>query len=85
MTQYELLESEGERCFFEPRTNVHAGLGSAGSLIPPFEYHTIRNASEEGTAITLHVYGQEMRQCSIFEPTDDGWYHRESRSLSYDS
>ena len=85
VTQYELLEEDGGRCRFEARSNVHAGLGSAGSLIPPFEYHTIRNPAEETTAITLHVYGHEMSQCSIFEPRSDGWYDRRTRDLSYDS
>ncbi len=31
---------------FEPRGTMNAGPGSAGSLIPPHEYHTIRNPSE---------------------------------------
>lgn len=85
VTQYELLEDDGGRCRFEARTNVHAGLGSAGSLIPPYEYHTIRNPAEQANAITLHVYGHEMRQCSIFEPLGNGWYDRKTRNLSYDS
>src|SRR3546814_14883945 len=45
ITQYELLERDGERFRFRAAGGMHAGPGSAGSLIPPHEYHTITNAS----------------------------------------
>ena len=46
-----------------------AGTGIAGSLIPPHEYHTIRNP-EPGSqvAISLHIYQKAMGNCAIFEP-----------------
>lgn len=90
VTRYELVEHSGERWRFQRRDTVQTGIGTAGSLIPPFEYHTIRNASDETTAITLHVYGSEMDHCSVFEPQEtsetDGacWYARRVRRLSYD-
>src|SRR6478735_1662275 len=51
IVQYELLENEGGRFRFRAAGGIHAGPGSAGSLIPPHEYHTIRNASEDAIAI----------------------------------
>ena len=38
--QYELLERDGDRFRFRAAGGMHAGPGSAGSLIPPHEYHT---------------------------------------------
>ena len=57
ITRYELLECAGERWRFRRHAALRGGCGSAGSLIPPHEYHTLRNASDEALAISVHVYG----------------------------
>lgn len=66
--------------FREERT-IFAGVGEAGALIPPFEYHVLENA-EPTPAVTLHVYGGEMTHCHVFEPVDGGWLRR-FRELAY--
>ena len=45
ITPYELIEQRDGKYRFEPRGTMNAGPGSAGSLIPPHEYHTILNPS----------------------------------------
>lgn len=85
VTQYELVGSEGDHYRLEPRTTMRAGIGSAGSLIPPHEYHTIRNPSPDETAVTIHIYSGEMNCCSIFRPIEGDWHRRESRSLQLDA
>lgn len=83
VTQYELVaESEGAYAFAE-RGSVRASVGSAGCLIPPFEYHVLANAREAGPSVTLHVYGAEMMTCHIFEPRPDGRWERHERALPY--
>ena len=62
---------------------MHAAVGSAGCLIPPFEYHVLANALDQ-PSITLHVYGGEMTTCHVFEPVGGGRYVRRDRALSYD-
>ena len=57
-------------------------MGEAGALIPPFEYHVLENPSDH-PAITIHVYGGEMKYCHIFEPVEGGGYRRKYRELSY--
>lgn len=81
VVQYDLVEETGDRCRFQKRTMVYAGVGSAGTLIPPFDYHTISNCSDQ-PAITIHIYGGSLTECSVFEPTDDGWHQRKSRQLT---
>ncbi len=66
---------------FQQETVIHAGVGEAGALIPPFEYHVLENAGDI-PAVTLHVYGGEMDHCHIFEPVENGWLRR-YRELSY--
>lgn len=83
ITQYDLLERDGVRCRFARQTPIRAGVGSAGRLIPPFDYHTIANPSARQAAITVHVYGGEMERCSAFHPRHDDWYERQSRELHY--
>ena len=85
ITQYELRQQDGERFLFEPVGTQVAGTGSAGSLIPPHEYHTIRNPSEDAVAVSLHIYKQALTCCSMFQPDRDGWHLRQPRTLGLDA
>jgi predicted metal-dependent enzyme (double-stranded beta helix superfamily) len=68
---------------FAKEKEVLAGPGSAGALIPPFEYHTIENA-EATPSYTIHVYGGEMTYCHVFDPVEGG-HKRRYKELSYTS
>ena len=83
VTQYELEREDGGLCRFRRRDPVHAGIGSAGCLIPPFEHHVLANASPD-PSMTLHVYGGEITRCNVYLPRPDGWYERQTRVLAYD-
>jgi 3-mercaptopropionate dioxygenase len=82
VTQFDLVDETGSTYRFERRGLVHASVGSAGCLIPPFEYHILANALDS-PSITLHVYGGEMSSCHVFEPAEGGRYVRSERALSY--
>lgn len=82
--QYELTQSGDDGFRFEPRNSYEAGVGSAGCLIPPYEYHSISNPSENTTAVSLHIYGGEMQRCNVFEKQSDGTYLPRARPLGYD-
>ena len=84
VVQYELREHVGERYRFVPAGVIQAGAGSAGSLIPPHEHHTICNASPSDIAISVHVYQERMTHCNVFEPDHDDWYLRQARELHLD-
>jgi predicted metal-dependent enzyme (double-stranded beta helix superfamily) len=83
VTQYDLVSELDGRYRFTRQNTISASRGSAGCLIPPFEYHTLGNALPSAASITLHVYGGEMDHCHIFEPQPDGSYQKLIRSLSY--
>jgi predicted metal-dependent enzyme (double-stranded beta helix superfamily) len=85
IVQYELLERDGERFHFRAAGGMHAGPGSAGSLIPPHEYHTIRNTSERDIAISLHIYKAPMECCSMFAPREGEWFVRQDKTLCTDA
>jgi 3-mercaptopropionate dioxygenase len=82
VAQYDLVSEHDDRFRFEQRSRVIAGRGSAGCLIPPFEYHTLANAAST-PSVTLHVYGGEMDHCHVFEPAADGSYRRVRKDLAY--
>ncbi len=84
ITQYELLEQADDRYRFNAVSAMHAGCGSAGSLIPPHEYHAIRNVSGDATAVSLHVYAAPMTRCAVFMPLEPSWYHRNEHALALD-
>jgi predicted metal-dependent enzyme (double-stranded beta helix superfamily) len=81
VTPYDLLESVGDESRFRAQRTIHAGCGSTGSLIPPFEYHTIRNADRATVAVSVHVYSKAMNRCTVFEPTQGDWHRRHERVL----
>lgn len=84
ITQFELLERNGENFRFRAAGGMHAGPGSAGSLIPPHEYHTIRNASQDSVAVSLHIYKAPMECCSMFVQRDGEWFRRVDKTLETD-
>jgi predicted metal-dependent enzyme (double-stranded beta helix superfamily) len=84
VTPYELVEARDGRYRFEPRGTMAAGPGSAGSLIPPHEYHTILNPSDDAIAVSLHIYRRALDACAKFHPAEGGWYRREDCCLALD-
>lgn len=77
-------ESQDGVCTFNKEDTIVAGCGQAGALIPPFDYHTIRNPFEEA-AVSLHIYGGDLLACDVFEPRGDGLYQREHKDLTCDA
>ena len=75
-------DPQAERLQFTPESVVFAGVGEAGHLIPPFEYHMIENP-DDTPSVTIHVYGDELTWCNAFHPVEGGGYRREHRTLSY--
>lgn len=75
-------KTEGPLYRFVPKEAQMVGRGAVGCLIPPYEHHIIRNPFEE-RAVTLHVYGKELKKASCFYPVEDDLYRREERPLSY--
>lgn len=84
VTPYALLEQRGPRWRFAAQPVLYGETGSAGSLIPPHEYHTLRNASSEDIAVSLHVYQGPMERSTVFDPLGDGWYQPRVQELDRD-
>lgn len=84
ITSYELKENLDDKCRFIKHETILAEAGSSGSLIPPHEYHTIRNHNEYQAAISLHIYQDSMGNCSVFEPIGDSWYAKGKKMLCLD-
>jgi 3-mercaptopropionate dioxygenase len=83
VTQYN-VHSEGDRFRVTPVGKpLAAGVGTAGRLIPPTDYHVLANALHDRASITLHVYGGDLDGCRIFQPAADGLYQQSRRALSY--
>lgn len=82
--QFELVERRDDGLVrFEKCGTMLAGTGSAGCLIPPHEYHVIRNPESE-PAVSVHIYGGDMDFCHVFESRGAGWYERRRKPLSLD-
>ncbi len=83
VTQFDMTrEAEGSYSFVE-RGHIRAGVGTAGSLIPPSDYHVLGNALSDRPSITLHIYGGDLSTCRVFIPRPDGSYERQDRHLTY--
>jgi len=84
VTRFDLVEKVGDRFRFTQVEEVKAGVGSSGALIPPYEYHVLSNALHDRPSVTLHIYGGEMKACSVFEPQPDGLWAQRMKKLGYD-
>jgi len=84
---YRLLEARGDAMRFQAMPVLTGERGSAGNLIPPDEFHKLRNASDDDIAISVHVYQRPMERCTVFVPEAGrgDWYRRESRQMQTDS
>jgi predicted metal-dependent enzyme (double-stranded beta helix superfamily) len=85
VVSYRLLEQSGDRYRFQEMGTVIAGSGSAGSLIPPHEYHTIGNPNRDRVAVSVHIYRQAMESCNEFHDLGDGWHRRRAKVLELDA
>ena len=87
ITQYDLNERAGDDFRFIEVGTLIAGAGSAGSLIPPHEYHAIKNASGHDIAVSLHIYAEPMTCCGVFAESPRGadWYRHVQKQLALDA
>lgn len=84
VTQYDVArDSDGAYRLTPCGAPVQAGIGSAGRLIPPTDYHVLENGLPDRTSITLHVYGGSLDNCRVFESRPDGRFNETFRGLSY--
>lgn len=86
ITPYRLLEDRGDTARFQPLPALTSERGSAGNLIPPDEFHVLRNASDDEIAISVHVYQRPLERCTVFVPEigHEDWHRRESRQMQTD-
>lgn len=82
ITSYRMLGQDGEQVRFRRENSVQVAPGKVGCLIPPFEHHKIHNPFPE-TAVTLHVYGKELRDCTRYLEVGPDTYRPEKVSLCY--
>lgn len=83
VTQYD-VQPEGDAFRVTPTGEpLTAGVGTAGRLIPPTDYHVLANAQPGAASITLHVYGGSLDGCRVFMPAGDGRFVESVRALSY--
>jgi predicted metal-dependent enzyme (double-stranded beta helix superfamily) len=83
VTQYD-VEPDGDGTYrARALGSLSAGVGSAGRLIPPTDFHVLGNAQPDRPSITLHVYGGSLDACRIFLPEAGGHYREVVRALSY--
>lgn len=67
---------------FKQEETVIAGKGEAGKLIPPFDYHVLENPDPD-MAVTIHVYGGEIEECTTFQPQETGGWRAQTSHPSY--
>ncbi|MGD9904007.1 MAG: cysteine dioxygenase [Vicinamibacterales bacterium] len=83
VTQYDVVRHADGTATVVAGPAVRAGIGTAGRLIPPTDYHVLGNALSDTASVTLHVYGGSLDDCLVFVPGPDGRFREEARQLSY--
>ncbi len=75
-------EAPDGRLRFESHGVERGRRGASGVLVPPLEYHLMRNPSAAAPAVTIHVYAGELTRCRVFHPLGSGWYRPEPKPLT---
>jgi predicted metal-dependent enzyme (double-stranded beta helix superfamily) len=83
VTQYDVAPAGDEQYAVTRRDTILAGVGTAGRLIPPTDYHVISNVLPDRPSLTLHVYGGDLCECKVFLPDADGRYTAHVRALMF--
>lgn len=83
VTQYDVQPDRGAFRVEAVGQPLRAGVGSAGRLIPPTDYHVLANAQADAASVTLHIYGGSLDGCRVFTPGANGRYVESIRALSY--
>jgi predicted metal-dependent enzyme (double-stranded beta helix superfamily) len=83
VTQYDVTCHGDGTATVVPGRTTRAGIGTAGRLIPPTDYHVLANAQPDAASVTLHVYGGSLDDCRVFVSSPDGRHREEARHLSY--
>ena len=84
VTRFDPVGEVGETVRFQQGEVIQAGVGACGALIPPVEYHRIANDTS-ATAISLHVYGCDLKVCNVFHPVGGDLYKRTPKPMRYHS
>jgi len=84
VARFDPVGEVGETVRFLPGEVIRAGVGACGALIPPVEYHRIANDTAS-TAISLHVYGRDLKICNTFDPLGGDLYRRTPKAMQYHS
>ncbi|MEW6281279.1 MAG: cysteine dioxygenase family protein [Candidatus Eremiobacterota bacterium] len=84
ITSYQFVRAVDENLVeLKPERTLEVGVGAVGRLIPPFEHHRIFNPFSE-QAVTLHIYGKELKHCTRFLETDQpDTFRKERVQLGY--
>jgi len=84
VTRFDPVEEVGDDVRFAQGEVIQAGVGACGALIPPVEFHKIKNDTP-APAISLHVYGRDLKICNVFDPLGGDLYHRKPKEMQYHS
>jgi len=81
-TNFEVERERDGIFYFKERSVVREVEGQSSALVPPFDHHMLENRSDS-TAVTLHVYANELLTCNAYHPRDDSGYERRVTRLGY--
>lgn len=87
VTNYIRLEelSEGKIVKLQPADSIVVNEQNTGKLLPPADCHILEGVGDT-PAITIHVYGKQLRKFRVFTPLEEeGLYLAEEKHVEYSS
>ncbi|TWI00002.1 putative metal-dependent enzyme (double-stranded beta helix superfamily) [Luteimonas cucumeris] len=82
VVDYRIAGRRGALTALRPTDHRPLPAGSLIGLLPPHDLHACRNASARVTAVSLHVYGRELKEVRRYTQVEDGLYRSERTRLS---
>ncbi|MFT4196923.1 MAG: cysteine dioxygenase family protein [Pseudoxanthomonas sp.] len=87
VTDYDVTAQVGGRFRFCDGHLQPGPTGSTSALLPPAEFHTVRNPDPSQAAVSMHVYQRPLTHFGVYEleAQDSPWYLRHDRSIGTDA
>lgn len=87
VTSYDLTAQQGGRFRFCDGHQETGGVGSTSALLPPAEFHTVRNPDRDHAAVSMHIYQRPLEHFGIYQPEtpDSPWHLRRAIAPARDT
>lgn len=82
VVDYRIAERHKALTELHPADHRSLPAGSVIGLLPPHDLHSCRNAGKRDIAVSLHIYGKQLKEVVRYSHVEEALYHAERVRLA---